>query len=165
MKKIIYVLSIVMIGLGLLGCSSSENRILEADLESILADMYDYEGLEEETKNFLENLNTKDVEDEKADFHMGSDDVKYKRAIASVPSLSTTPFEVTLIRTSRNANIENEISKIEDHINPMKWLSFGVEPENVIIDNIGDVIIIIMSDNYAEELHEAFLSLRPEMAE
>lgn len=165
MKKIIFALAIVIFGLALTACSSSENRVLDDNLETILADMYEYEGLGEETKSFLENLNTKEVEDEKADFHMGTDDVKYTKAIASVPSLSSTPFEVTLIRTSRNANIEDEISKIEEHIDPMKWLSFGVDPENVVVDNIGDVIIIIMSNDYADELHEAFLSLTPEMAE
>ena len=165
MKKIITAFSLVLFGLLLAGCTTSENRVLEDDLNTILETMYAYEGLEEDTRNFLENLTVKEVEDDRADFHMGSDDVNYSEAIASVPSLGTAPFEVTLIRASRNADIEAEISEIESNINPMKWVSFGVEPENIVVDNIGDVIIIIMSDDHVDEIHEAFLSLQPETTE
>ncbi len=165
MKRIITAFSLVLFGMLLAGCTTPENRVLEDDLNAILETMYAYEGLEEDTRNFLENLTVKEVEDDRADFHMGSDDVNYSEAIASVPSLGTAPFEVTLIRASRNADIEAEISEIESNINPMKWVSFGVEPENIVVDNIGDVIIIIMSDDHVDEIHEAFLSLQPETTE
>ncbi len=165
MKKIISVFSLMLLGGLLVGCNTPQNRILEDDLNSILETMYAYEGLEEDTQSFLENLAVKEVEDDRAEFHMGSDDVNYSEAIASVPSLGTAPFEVTLIRASRNADIDAEISEIESNINPMKWVSFGVEPENIVVDNIGDVIIIIMSDEHVDEIHEAFLSLKPETTE
>jgi len=35
-----------------------------------------------------------------------------------------------------------------------------VDPENIIVDNIGNVIIIIMSDYEGKALHEAFLALK-----
>jgi hypothetical protein len=42
----------------------------------------------------------------------------------------------------------------------MKWVCVGVDPDNVIVDSIGDVVILIMSDDNAQALHQAFLALQ-----
>lgn len=142
-------------------CSAPENRVLEADLDTLIDEIYSYEGLSEDAKDFTENLEKKEVSEDKTAYHLGSEDIEYEKALASVPSLSNTPYELTLVRTTRNQDVEATITEIEENIDPMKWVSYGVDEENVIVDNIGDVIVIIMSDNYAGELHEAFLALEP----
>ncbi len=162
MKKIITLCTVIFSTFIISACGTPENRVLEDDLETILSQMYAYEGLDEDTASFLQNLTTKEVEDDRKAFHLGSEDVNYTRAIASVPALGTAPFEVTLIRAGRNANIADEKQEIEENIDPIKWVSFGVDPKNIVVDNIGDVIIIIMSDNHVDEIHQAFLSLEPQ---
>ena len=41
-----------------------------------------------------------------------------------------------------------------------KWVCVGVDPDNIIVDSIGDIVILIMSDTDAQDLHQAFLSLK-----
>jgi hypothetical protein len=49
---------------------------------------------------------------------------------------------------------------IRNNVNPQKWICVGVDRENVIVDSIGDLVILIMSDNGPQALHEAFLNLK-----
>ena len=53
-----------------------------------------------------------------------------------------------------------ELQDIKDNINPRKWICVGVEEDNVIVDNIGDLVILIMDNNYPDTLHENFKNLK-----
>lgn len=160
MRKIITVSILTIFVLTLSACGGPhEERVLKEDLETLLEDIHEYEHLDADTKDFLENLEVKDVTEEREEYHLGTDNYDYIRAIANVPQLSTTPFELTLVRVAAGEDIEAMKDGIEDNVDPMKWGSFGVDPENIVVDNIGDVIVIIMSDDHAEALHEAFLAL------
>lgn len=162
MKKLLAFGVAALLVFTLAGCGAPENRILEDDLETVLEDIYDYDGLSEDAQSFVSGLAVEEVSADEAEFHLGKDGLDFDRAIASVPSLGTSPFELTLVRTERGQDVEALKNEINDSIDPWKWVSFGVEDENVVVDNIGDVVVIIMSDNYAHELHEAFLDLEPE---
>ena len=54
-----------------------------------------------------------------------------------------------------------QICKIneKENVDPMKWVCVGVDTKNILVDNIGDVLILVMSDEAGKALHEAFLSL------
>ncbi|MDI9488487.1 MAG: hypothetical protein QM222_04050, partial [Bacillota bacterium] len=64
-----------------------------------------------------------------------------------------------LVRAKEGADIEKIKTDIKDNVNPMKWVCVGVSEENVIVDSIGDIIFLVMSDNQAQALHNAFLAL------
>ncbi len=162
MKKLFAFILTGLFALTLTACGAPENRVLEEDLETILEDIYAYDGLSEDAESFVSGLTVEEVSADDADFHLGKDGLAFDRAIASVPSLGTAPFELTLVRTERGQDVEGLKDDIRDNIDPWKWVSFGVEDENVVVDNIGDVVVIIMSDDYAHELHDAFLNLEPE---
>ena len=57
------------------------------------------------------------------------------------------------------ADIEQIKTAIKENVDPQKWICVGVDPEKIIVDNIGDIIILIMSDDQGEALHNAFLAL------
>jgi hypothetical protein len=59
----------------------------------------------------------------------------------------------------KGADIEKLKSEIKENVNPNKWVCVGVDPSNIIVDNIGDLVILIMSDTDAQALHSAFLAL------
>ena len=42
----------------------------------------------------------------------------------------------------------------------MKWICVGVDPKNVFVENIDDVIMLVMSDDQGQALRDAFLGLK-----
>lgn len=157
MKKLFSVILMVFLAFSLSACATPENRLLSDDLETLLTELINAENLSEDAIKFLSELSIEEVKgSDKVEWHLGSDDIRFDRAVTAVPAMATTPFELTLVRANANQDVNNLKDNIETHANPLKWVSFTVDPENVIVDNIGDVIILIMSDNYLYELHEAF---------
>jgi hypothetical protein len=41
----------------------------------------------------------------------------------------------------------------------MRWVCVGVDPANIYVDSVGDVVMLVMSDDAGKALHEAFLAL------
>ena len=68
-------------------------------------------------------------------------------------------YSLVLVRTKEGADIKKIKTDIKENVNPNKWICVGVSEENIIVDSIGDVIFLVMSDNGAKPLHEAFLAL------
>jgi len=68
-------------------------------------------------------------------------------------------YELTLVRIKGDADIEAIKEEIKENVDPRKWVCVGVDPENVIVDNIDNLIIIIMSNDECNALHNAFLAL------
>ena len=64
------------------------------------------------------------------------------------------------MRVGEGTDIEQLKQDIKDNVNPQKWVCVGVDPDNIIVDSIGDIVILIMSDTDAQDLHQAFLSLK-----
>ncbi|MDI9463419.1 MAG: hypothetical protein QM368_07430 [Bacillota bacterium] len=90
---------------------------------------------------------------------MGTE-IDFQEAVASEPLIMPSAYELCLVRVKEGADIENIKKQIKDNVDPMKWVCVGVDPENIIVDNIGNVIILIMSDDQGEALHKAFLALQ-----
>lgn len=81
-----------------------------------------------------------------ADF-VGTSDIEFKEALASESQTGSIAHSVILIRTEENADIESIKSKIKDNVDPRKWICVGVEKEDVIIKNKGDLIIVIIVED------------------
>lgn len=47
---------------------------------------------------------------------------------------------------------------IRENVDPNKWICVGVSENDVVVDNIGNLVILIMSDE-SEALHDSFLAL------
>ncbi|HOB19116.1 MAG TPA: hypothetical protein PK830_05040 [Candidatus Atribacteria bacterium] len=172
MKKIILIVLAFLLAAGIVACKTgdtnadpSENpgdSVLEGDLEDILAEIYDKAELKDTSKEFIETgLQTVEITTENCDYHLGLKSMEnIEKAIASQPMLSTSAYVLCLVRTKEGADIEKLKTDIKENVNPYKWVCVGVQEENIIVDNIGNVVILIMSDYDAQALHEAFLSLK-----
>jgi hypothetical protein len=68
-------------------------------------------------------------------------------------------YSLCLVRVKEGADVEKIKAEIKENVDPMKWVCVGVDPANIIVDNIGDIIVLIMSDSHAQELHLAFRAL------
>lgn len=156
MKKNILVLLLSLVTIYMItGCGNKMIHI-EGKLEDIMTKVY--EGIkEEELPMMLQNI---ELTEEDIEYYIGTNDIKWKEAIASESGIGSIAHSVVLIRMSEDVtenDIEDAKNKIKENANPRKWLC--VEAENVIVENKGDLIILIMSDSKAETLKKNFSKL------
>ena len=91
-------------------------------------------------------------------YFIGSNDVPFKEGLVSEAAIGAQAYSVVLLRMESGADINAAMNTIRTTVDPWKWICVGVDPSDVIVDNIGDLIILIMSD-YSRQLHEAFRTL------
>ncbi|MCL1866187.1 MAG: hypothetical protein FWF82_02130 [Oscillospiraceae bacterium] len=93
-------------------------------------------------------------------YYIGADDVDFTEAVASEPMINGG-YSVVLLRMGENADIETEMAKIKNNVDPGKWICQVIDPQNVVVDSVAGLIILIMTndDGQREGIHEAFLAL------
>lgn len=137
------------------------NNNLDGSLESILEKIYETADIGDSFKDFIKNgLQTTEIKSDEAAYFLGKNGIEFESAIASEPLMSSSAYSLCLVRVKEGADIEKIKTEIKENVDPRKWICVGVDPSNVIVDNIGDVIVLIMSDNEGSALHDAFLKLK-----
>lgn len=166
MKKLSLILLTLVIVIGITACQSNgvdkpiEKNNLEGNLDSILDKIYETADLSNSMKDFIKDgLFNTEVTEENVSYYFGKE-IEFKEAIASEPMINASAYSLCLVRVKDGADIEKIKTDIKENVDPRKWICVGVEPENVIVDNIGDVVILIMSNEGADALHDAFLQLK-----
>lgn len=142
MKKIGSLLLIGLISLIVMtGCSKEEQ--IEGKLTNLMDKVY--EGLkEDDLPMYLENM---EINEENVTSFIGTDKVKYSDILARESMVGSTAHSVVLIRTDKNQDIEEAKKEILDKVNPRKWVCVGVEKEDVIIKNKGNLILLVIVDD------------------
>lgn len=159
MKKLIISLCSILMVFTLVACgggSSDEN--IKGDLPTLMNKLY--EGVGE-----LPTLAQTEVEGEMFAWAIGAGEDftfdGYEEALLSEPMMSSVAHSVLLVRMEDGADVEAAKKAIKDNVNPRKWLCVGVDDEkNVIVDSRGDLIVLIMDNNYAQTIHENFKNLK-----
>jgi hypothetical protein len=142
------------------GNGNGDQGNLEGTLEEILEKIYENADVDESFKNFVEEgLYTTEITSENVSYFLGKDGLEFEAAIASEPVMMPSAYSLCLVRVKDGADIEKMKTDIKDNVDPMKWICVGVDPQNVIVDNIGDVIFLLMSNFETQELYDSFLSL------
>jgi len=168
MKKLIIMLMAIVTAFSLVACKSADDKQtggnksgnLEGSLEEILNKIYDTAELDD---NFREYIKTgtfnEEVTAERTEYYLGKSGIEFEEALASEPMIQPGAYSLVLVRVKEDADVEKIKTEIKENINPMKWICVGVEEENIIVDNIGDLVFLVMSDEAAKPLHDAFLAL------
>lgn len=131
---------------------ATENPEVTGDLEELIGQIYSATDAE-----FPNNAITA-INDENIEYFLGTSDIAYDEAIASEPMISSIAHSVVLLRATDGADIEDIKTKIKENADPRKWICVGVEEDEVIVDNIGNLVILIMDKN-SEALQQSFLAL------
>jgi hypothetical protein len=167
MKKLLVLLLAVTTVFSFVACSAAgtnpvdSNSNLEGSLDDILAAIYDTAEVDDSFKDFIKDgLMTTPITSENVAYHLGKDGIEFESAIASEPIMQPGAYSLCLVRVKEGADIEKIKTDIKENVNPQKWICVGVDPENIIVDSIGDVIFLVMSDEQAKPLHDAFLALK-----
>ena len=154
MKKI---LMILFIGGILLATSACGNKNVDGTLEEIMTRVY--KNVSEENKPMM--LMNTEVNEENIEYYLGTKDVEYEESLASESGVGSIAHSVVLVRTKDNANIESIKTKIKKNINPRKWICVGVDEKDIIVENKGNLIILILVEdkNTREIILEGFNNL------
>lgn len=159
MKRMVTFMLAALLMVAAVGCGAgngsapAENPFKDKPLETILEELY--AGVDGE----LPILETMEVTAENEQYYLGTTGLDFKEAIASEPAISAFAFSVVLVRMNEGADIEAAKASIRENVDPRKWICAGVDPQNVAVDSAGDVIILIMSDDYVTELQASFQNL------
>ena len=118
-----------------------------------------YSNIKDENKPMM--LTNIEVTEENIEYYLGTSDIEYESALASESGIGSIAHSVVLVRTKDNADIESIKTKIKENINPRKWICVGVEEKDVIVENRGNLIILILVENQEsrETLLEGFNNL------
>lgn len=154
-KKFSYVLVMLVIVALTVGCG---NKNIEGSLEDIMTKVY-ADIPENERPMML--MNTK-INDENIEYYLGTKDIEYEEALASESGIGSIAHSVVLVRTKENADVAEIKEKIKENVNPRKWICVGVEEDDVIVENKGDLIILIMveNENNREKIDNNFKNLK-----
>lgn len=163
MRKILLLIMALVTLVSLTSCKgTNDNKSdnIQGSLEEIMDKIYETADLEDDFRNYVENgMMLEEVDTERAEYFLGKSDIEFDEAIASEPMIQPGAYSLVLLRAKEGADIEKIKSDIKDNANPNKWICVGVNEENIIVDSIGDIIFLVMSDEGAKPLHEAFIAL------
>lgn len=137
------------------------------DLKDSLSDMSLEEIIEKVYENITEELpivHTVEITKENSNYYLGIPEMEFEEAIASEAMMRSIPYSACLVRVAEGSDIEALKKDIAESVNPYKWICVGVDPANVLVGNIGNVIFLIMSNNIPQEIMNSFLSLQPDTA-
>lgn len=156
MKKLILCLLVGVMVLGTVACSNEAPVEKEPEITGTLEEIMGqiYAGLEFEMPK---TMNT-EVSNENMAYFLGTTEVDYAEGLASEAMISSIAHSVVLVKVNDGADIEDIKSKIKDNVDGRKWICVGVEEDEIIVDNVGNLVILIM-DKQSEAIHQSFLSL------
>lgn len=132
--------------------SANENPLATETISSILDKLYEKAGVE------TAQLGQTEVTEENIEYYLGTKDIEYTEAIASEPLMSSVAHSIVLLRIKEGSDIEKIKEDIKTNVDPRKWICVEVEKENVIVDSVGNMVILIM-DEKSDEFHKAFIEL------
>ncbi|BES65660.1 hypothetical protein SANA_20990 [Gottschalkiaceae bacterium SANA] len=162
MKKVLLLVVAGLMIFSLAGCQTQavdevtpplvEEPKISGTLEEIVENIYGGTELE------LPQTMITELNEENEAYFLGNTDVNYVKAIASEPMMSSVAHSLVLLQVEEGADIESLKTTIKENVDPRKWICVGVEDDEVIVDHVGDIVVLIMSHD-AETLHESFKAL------
>mgnify|MGYP007027893181 CR=1 FL=1 len=81
-----------------------------------------------------------------------------EEAVASEPFINAIAFSVCLMRVKDGTDIDELKAEIRRSANPAKWICVDVNPNDVRVESVGDLVLLIMADD-SEKYSEAFYAL------
>lgn len=133
----------------------SLNLVPDANsLEGIMKSIY--EGVEFETPATAITTITAD----NVEYYLGLKTIDgIEEAIASEPMMSSSAHSVCLVRVKDGTDVTKMMSDIKENVNPQKWICVGVDPENVMVTNKGNLILLVMDNTNPQGIIDSFNAL------
>ncbi len=165
LKKLIVSVLVIALVFGAVACKKDDGKDipdkgqeqgkkeLTGSLEDIMKSLY------KDTEVNAEMLQNTVLTDENSSYFSGLEKLNGAEGLASEMMINVAAHSVVLLRVKDGANVEAIKAEIKEKVDPRKWICVGVEREKLIVDNIGNTIILIIDNNISEKIHENFLEL------
>lgn len=131
----------------------------EVTAESPLMDIYGalYANLEDGP--YLGALWPMPFTGEDAGYIIGVEGLDIVEAYACEPMMSSVAHSVCLIKMAEGSDIEATKTAIRENVNPAKWICVSVDPENIRVESIGNLILLVMDNTHCDQIADNFLAL------
>ncbi len=80
-------------------------------------------------------------------------------AIVCEPMMTSNAHSVAVLRVKDGTDVAMAKKEIKDNVNPRKWICVGVNPKNVKVESIGNLIALIMDDTAGDAMSANFRSM------
>ncbi len=117
---------------------------LEGSLGDLIAGIYEKADLSEDFRAGLDSFETFELTKETEVSILGTDEIVYTEATASIPMISPNAFQFVLLRVEEE-NVDTVKQQLKDHADLNKWIC--VSAETMLIESRGNVIFFAMGDN------------------
>lgn len=149
MKRNYIWLSILLVMTGLFCCACGAAKKdsgdqLEGSLGDIIAGIYEKADLSDDFREGLDNFETFELTEETEVSILGTDEIDYMEATASIPMISPNAFQFVLLRVEEE-NVDTVKQQLKDNADLNKWIC--VSAETMLIESRGNVIFFAMGDN------------------
>ena len=91
-------------------------------------------------------------------YYIGARGLPFTEGLASEAMIGAIAHSVVLLRLAPGADVEGVKRQIREGIDPMKWICNGVTRDEVIVENIGDLVLLVLSPD-GPAYREAFFKL------
>ncbi|WP_418222881.1 DUF4358 domain-containing protein [Clostridium isatidis] len=156
-KSIITVL-LLTLSLAFAGCTAekaaSSNNTINESLKNIMTKLYD------DLNQDLGEIATTELTKDNLSYYLGINELDFEEGLASEPTMWPSAHSVVLVRVKDSVDIEKVKNDIKENVDSFKWICVGVEKDNIVIENIDNLILLAMDNNYSEDLKNIFLSLK-----
>ncbi len=159
-KKVLGIaLGVVVVAVIVIACicllpNSSASKNVEGSLNEIMTKLYN--GI---SSDDMPELATNPVTQDNVEYYLGTADIQYKEALASEPLMSSIAHSVVLVRLNSADDANAVKEKIENNVNPRKWICVEVDRQNVKVESIGDLVVLIMDNEISDKILENFNNL------
>ena len=165
LKRLIVSMLIIVLVFGTVACKKNDGKDLpgneqdqgkkelEASLEDVMKSLY------KDTEVTADMLQCTVLTDENSQYFIGLEKLDGAEGLASEMLINVAAHSVVLLRVKDGADIEAIKAEIKEKVDPRKWICVGVEKENIIVDNIGNTILLIMDNHISKTIHQNFLEL------
>ncbi len=131
----------------------------EVTAESPLMDIYGKLYADLENGPYLGALWPMPFDGESASYFIGAEGLNIVEAYACEPMMSSVAHSVCLVKLAEGSDIEAAKTAIRENVNPAKWICVSVEPENIRVESIGNLVLLVMDNDNCQQIADAFLEL------
>lgn len=132
---------------------------IEGDLTDIMSQIYAGVNLDAEAKEAMQGYVSDTITADNEQAILGTSDIAYTEGVYSVPMMSSIAYQCVLLRVEPE-DVETVKEQLKANADVNKWVC--VSAETVLIENVGDTVLFIMSDkDTAYAVSASFQALVP----
>ena len=126
----------------------------EGSLEYMMADIY--AGVDAPINALANNVITA----ENSMYMLGLENLDdVEEAIVSESMIGSIAHSVGLVRVKEGSDVEAVKAEMAAGIDPQKWICVGVEPELVIVESVGNIILLVLDTENGQAFLDGFNAL------